>query len=286
MPKNWNAIWLSVYTTFCLYDSLFLWISVCTTFCLYDFLSVWLCVWLTDCLSDYLCLTFCLSDFLCVWLSVYLNPCLSVRQSLTDSLQSLGIGLTSTPPAVLGQSTISAWPPRHLPWRHTSTPPMVLGLSSVHDLGLTTPPLAAPLHTSRGVRALHDLSLLTPSSVDNNPPTTSPRLPPWPVDTSRSGQEPRPPKSEPPPVCWLPSVSPHHTQVHYTRFSQLSNTHIERNLHNINFMAPLLWQLAPYACCKDNMRCQGVLKCSSDHREANKTIFGFGKKIQCFLVKK
>ena len=25
-----------------------------------------------------------------------------------------------------------------------------------------------------------------------------------------------------------------------------------------NFVAPLLWQLAPYACCKDNMRRQGA----------------------------
>ena len=114
------------------------------------------------------------------------------------------------------------------------------------------------LHISCGARALHDLSLSTPSSVDNNPPTTSPRLPPWPVNTSRSGQEPWPPKPEPPPVCRPPSVSPHRTPVQHTRLSQLSNTHSERNLHNINFVAPLLWQLAPYACCKDNMRRQGA----------------------------
>ena len=155
-----------------------------------------------------------------------------------------------------------------------------------HDLSLLTPPLVLHLHTSRSARALHDLSLSTPSLVDNNPPTTSPCLPPWPVDTSCSGQEPRPPKPEPPPLCQPPSVFPHRTPVQHTRLSQLSNTHSERNLNNINFVAPLLWQLAPYACFKDNMRCQGVLKCSSDYREANKTIFGFGKKIQCFLVKK
>ena len=111
-----------------------------------------------------------------------------------------------------------------------STPPLVPHLTqcwAVHDLGLTTPPSAAPLHTSHGARALHGLSLSTPSSVDNNPPTTSPHLPPWPVDTSRVGQEPRPPKSEPPPVCQPPSVSPHRTPVQHTRLSQLSNTHRE-----------------------------------------------------------
>ena len=100
------------------------------------------------------------------------------------------------------------------------------------------------LHISRGARALHDLSLSTPSSVDNNPPTTSPCLLPWPVDTSHSGQESLPPKPEPPPVCRPASVSPHRTPVQHTRLSQLSNTHSERNL---NFVAPLLWQLAPYA---------------------------------------
>ena len=140
-----------------------------------------------------------------------------------------------------------------VPHLHTSRGPRAF-----HDLGLTTPPPAAPLHTSHGARALHDLSLSTPSSVDNNPPITSPRLPPWPVNTSRSGQEPWPPKPEPPPVCRLPSVSPHRTPVQHTCLSQLSNTHRERNLHNINFVAPLLWQLAPYACCKDNMRRQGA----------------------------
>ena len=156
--------------------------------------------------------------------------------------------------------------PKKLPLEHQCPlVPHLMRCWAVHDLGLTTPPSAAPLHTSHGARALHGLSLSTPSSVDNNPPTTSPRLPPWPVDTSRVGQEPRPPKSEPPPVCRPPSVSPHRTPVQHTRLSQLSNTHSERNLHNINLVAPLLWQLAPYACCKDNMRCQGVLKCSSDY---------------------
>ena len=63
-----------------------------------------------------------------------------------------------------------------VPHLHTSRGPRAF-----HDLGLTTPPPAATLHTSHGARALNDLSLSTPSSVDNNPPTTSPCLPPWPL---------------------------------------------------------------------------------------------------------
>ena len=102
-----------------------------------------------------------------------------------------------------------------VPHLHTSRGPRAF-----HDLGLTTPPPAAPLHTSHGARALNDLSLSTPSSVDNNPPTTSPRLPPWPVNSSRSGQEPWPPKPEPPPVLSPPHTSPTHSPLPTLQYTQ------------------------------------------------------------------